>query len=212
MADLGNDNALIAIDRVFLHERTGAAALKSMAAAGRAVLDPVRVFAVMDHIVDTRPGRSDATLMPGGEAFITETRAACATAGITLFDVNDHDQGIVHVISPELGIVLPGVTLVAPDSLMSRVAVTSPSAITLSPSPPVSMITSSPAIAVSMRTSRRLTRTTLSVPRSPMTCPAVTDPTLAVPAKLKLALVAAFTVVAIMLSALIVTLPCVAKA
>ena len=116
VADLGNDNALIAIDRVFLHERTGAAALKSMMAAERAVLDPARVFAVMDHIVDTRPGRNDATLMPGGEAFITETRAACATAGITLFDVNDPLQGIVHVISPELGIVLPGVTLVAPDS------------------------------------------------------------------------------------------------
>jgi 3-isopropylmalate/(R)-2-methylmalate dehydratase large subunit len=71
---------------------------------------------VMDHIVDTRIGRSDETLMPGGQAFITETRAACRDAGITLFDVNDRDQGIVHVISPELGIVLPGVTLVAPDS------------------------------------------------------------------------------------------------
>lgn len=54
--------------------------------------------------------------MPGGQAFITETRAAAKTAGITLFDVNDPDQGIVHVISPELGIVLPGCTLIAPDS------------------------------------------------------------------------------------------------
>ncbi|WP_230206987.1 3-isopropylmalate dehydratase large subunit [Novosphingobium sp. Gsoil 351] len=107
---------LVAIDRVFLHERTGAAALNSMAAAGRAVTDPARVFAVMDHIVDTRPGRGDATLMPGGQAFITETREACRAAGITLIDVGDRDQGIVHVISPELGIVLPGVTLVAPDS------------------------------------------------------------------------------------------------
>ena len=116
MADLGGGNALIAIDRVFLHERTGAAALKSMAAAGRRVADPARVFAVMDHIVDTRPGRGDATVMPGGDAFITETRAAAHAAGITLFDVNDPDQGITHVISPELGIVLPGLTLVAPDS------------------------------------------------------------------------------------------------
>ncbi len=54
--------------------------------------------------------------MPGGQAFITETRAAAKAAGITLFDVNDPDQGIVHVISPELGIVLPGCTLIAPDS------------------------------------------------------------------------------------------------
>ncbi|WFL76351.1 3-isopropylmalate dehydratase large subunit [Altererythrobacter arenosus] len=107
---------LVAIDRVFLHERTGAAALKRMAEMGRTVRDPSRVFAVMDHIVDTRTGRGDGTLMEGGEGFITETRAACQAAGITLFDVNDRDQGIVHVISPELGIVLPGVTLVAPDS------------------------------------------------------------------------------------------------
>ncbi|AGH47809.1 isopropylmalate isomerase large subunit [Sphingomonas sp. MM-1] len=70
----------------------------------------------MDHIVDTRPGRDDRTLMPGGQAFITETRAAARDAGITLFDVTDPDQGIVHVVSPEFGIVLPGCTLIAPDS------------------------------------------------------------------------------------------------
>jgi 3-isopropylmalate/(R)-2-methylmalate dehydratase large subunit len=116
VTDLGGGSALIAIDRIFLHERTGAAALKSLAEAGRRVADPARVFAVMDHIVDTRPGRGDGTLMQGGEGFITETRAACHAAGITLFDVNDPDQGITHVISPELGIVLPGATLIAPDS------------------------------------------------------------------------------------------------
>lgn len=70
----------------------------------------------MDHIVDTRIGRTDQTLMPGGQVFITETRAAAKAAGITLFDVSDPDQGIVHVISPELGIILPGCTLIAPDS------------------------------------------------------------------------------------------------
>lgn len=116
VADTASGAALIAIDRVFLHERTGASALKSMATAGRPVRDPARVFAVMDHIVDTRPGRGDTTTMQGGSAFITETRSAAHDAGITLFDVTDRDQGITHVISPELGIVLPGLTLVAPDS------------------------------------------------------------------------------------------------
>ena len=116
IVELGTGSALIAIDRIFLHERTGAVALNSMAAAGRKVADPARVFAVIDHIVDTRPGRGDGTLRAGGEAFITQTRAACRAAGITLFDVNDPDQGITHVISPELGIVLPGLTLIAPDS------------------------------------------------------------------------------------------------
>jgi 3-isopropylmalate/(R)-2-methylmalate dehydratase large subunit len=116
VAETPSGAALIAIDRVFLHERTGASALKSMATTGRPVRDPARVFAVMDHIVDTRSGRGDTTTMPGGSAFITETRAAAVDAGITLFDVTDRDQGITHVISPELGIVLPGLTLVAPDS------------------------------------------------------------------------------------------------
>jgi len=116
VAPLDGGADLLAIDRIFLHERTGAAALNALAAAGRKVADPARVFAVTDHIVDTRPGRTDQTLMPGGQAFITETRAATLAAGIRLFDVTDPDQGIVHVISPELGIVLPGATLIAPDS------------------------------------------------------------------------------------------------
>ncbi len=116
MADLPGGAQLIAIDRVFLHERTGPAALNALSEAGRSIADPARVFAVADHIVDTRPGRGDQTLMPGGQIFITELRAAAEAAGITLFDVTDPDQGIVHVISPELGIVLPGCTLIAPDS------------------------------------------------------------------------------------------------
>lgn len=116
VAETAGGASLIAIDRLFLHERTGSVALKSLAASGRPVADPARVFATMDHIVDTRPGRGDATLMPGGSAFITETRAAAKAAGIHLFDVTDRDQGIVHVISPELAIVLPGATVVCPDS------------------------------------------------------------------------------------------------
>ncbi|MFN3945153.1 MAG: 3-isopropylmalate dehydratase large subunit [Allosphingosinicella sp.] len=116
VADLPGGASLIAIDRIFLHERTGAAALKSLAEAGRAIVDPERVFCVVDHIVDTRPGRTDRTLVPGGQAFITETRAAARAAGINFIDVGDPRQGIVHVISPELGVVLPGATLIAPDS------------------------------------------------------------------------------------------------
>lgn len=100
---------------MFLHERTGSVALRSLAAAGRQVRDPARVFAVTDHIVDTQPGRT-GTLVPGGDAFLSATREETTAAGIQLFDVDDPDQGIVHVISPELGIVLPGVTLVCPDS------------------------------------------------------------------------------------------------
>lgn len=116
IADLGDGTSLLYIDRVFLHERTGSVALKELAAAHRHVRNPEQVFCTMDHIVDTFPGRNDCTRMPGGTEFITQTRAAARAAGINLFDLGDERQGIVHVVSPEQGIALPGVTLVCPDS------------------------------------------------------------------------------------------------
>jgi 3-isopropylmalate/(R)-2-methylmalate dehydratase large subunit len=113
---LPEEVGLILIDRVLLHERTGGVALKSLQAAGRPVMAPAQAFCTMDHVVDTFPGRSDRTVMPTGTAFITQTREAAREAGITLFDIGDEGQGIVHVISPEHGLVLPGATLVCPDS------------------------------------------------------------------------------------------------
>ena len=113
---LGPATDLIAIDRVLLHERTGGIALRGLAEAGRRVLDPRQAFATMDHVVDTLPGRTDRTIMPGGEAFISATREGARAAGIRLFDLGDPAQGIVHVLSPERGIVLPGLTLICPDS------------------------------------------------------------------------------------------------
>jgi len=110
------DGGLILIDRVLLHERTGGIALRSLAEAGRSVAAPDQVFATMDHVVDTLPGRTDRTIMPTGTDFIRATRQEALAAGITLFDIGDPGQGIVHVISPEQAIVLPGVTLVCPDS------------------------------------------------------------------------------------------------
>lgn len=113
---LGDGVDLILIDRILLHERTGGVALKSLEGAGRAVRAPRQAFCTIDHVVDTLPGRGDSTLMPTGRAFITATREAASRAGIELFDLGDDRQGIVHVISPEQGLVLPGVTLVCPDS------------------------------------------------------------------------------------------------
>ncbi len=116
VAPLTGADALVLIDRIWLHERTGAVALESLKAAGRPVLAPAQAFATMDHIVDTLPGRGDKTLMPTGSAFIRATRAAARAAGIHLFDLGDPRQGITHVISPEQGVVLPGLTLICPDS------------------------------------------------------------------------------------------------
>lgn len=114
---LPNGEDLIAVDRVFLHERTGSVALMSLLEAGYQPRWPEHVFCTMDHIVSTQPGRSEnSARSPDGDVFITATRAAAKEAGINLIDVLDDDQGIVHVISPELGIVQPGLTLVCPDS------------------------------------------------------------------------------------------------
>jgi len=108
---------LIAVDRVFLHERTGSVALRSMLDSGRKPLRPEHVFCTMDHIVAITEDRgADESRMPGGENFILATRKASKQAGVQLIDVLSPDQGIVHVISPELGIVQPGMTLVCPDS------------------------------------------------------------------------------------------------
>lgn len=110
------DADLIYIDRIFLHERTGSIALSGLHELGRKVFSPEQVFCCMDHIVDTHPDRTDETTMPSGKDFIVATRQYSRDAGITLFDLDDHRQGIVHVVSPEQGIVQPGMTLVCPDS------------------------------------------------------------------------------------------------
>jgi len=116
VADLGGGEFLLHVDRIFLHERTGSIALQSVAEKNRTVRMPSRTFVTMDHIVDTFPGRGDDTLMPSGREFIETTRAEAHAAGVTLFDIGDPRQGIVHVVSPEQGIALPGLTIVCPDS------------------------------------------------------------------------------------------------
>ena len=116
VTDLGGRDSLVHIDRIFLHERTGSIALRGLEQAGRGIRAPRRVFCTMDHIVDTRPGRGDITLVPGGREFIEATRHSARKAGIHLFDIDDSRQGIVHVVAAENGIVLPGMSAVCPDS------------------------------------------------------------------------------------------------
>ena len=107
---------LLYIDRVFLHERTGSLALKGLKDQGRTLRNPGQTFCTMDHIVDTVPGRSDETMMPGGSEFIQVTRERAIAEAITLFDLHDARQGISHVVAAEQGIALPGTTYVCPDS------------------------------------------------------------------------------------------------
>ncbi|VAV92517.1 3-isopropylmalate dehydratase large subunit [hydrothermal vent metagenome] len=116
VSPLGDGVGLLYIDRIFLHERTGTIALKGLQEKKRPLRHPENVFCTIDHIVDTLPGRGDETLMKGGKDFIQSTRTSARDAGITFFDIGDDRQGIVHVVSPEQAIVLPGLTVICPDS------------------------------------------------------------------------------------------------
>ena len=108
--------SLLYIDRVCLHERTGSIALAALAERGQSIRRPRHAFCVMDHILDTRPGRGDRTLVPNGRDFIVSTRRHAADFGLRTFDVGDQDQGISHLVMAEQGIALPGLSLVCPDS------------------------------------------------------------------------------------------------
>lgn len=114
---LGDGEDLIAIDRVFLHERTGAATLNALTDKQRKPVDASRIHCIVDHIVSNDENRepNDAR-SPGGETFIKAVRTAANALGLNFIDTDSPNQGITHVIAPELGIALPGLTIICPDS------------------------------------------------------------------------------------------------
>ena len=115
VADLGDGWALLHIDRHLLHDLSGGRALATMAASGLAVRNPELAFATPDHAVSSAPGRTPASYQPGLKLH-EGLRDRSAATGIRFFDLGEDGQGIVHVMGPELGIVLPGATLICGDS------------------------------------------------------------------------------------------------
>ena len=111
---------LLYIDRHVLHELHAHHAFAQLEKQGRPVRRADLTFAVQDHTVATKPGR-DETTNPTGTAFIKAMREGCRKNGIRLFDVDDREQGICHVVAPEVGLVLPGATHAVPDSHASTV-------------------------------------------------------------------------------------------
>ena len=106
---------ILYIDRHFVHEVTSAQAFEGLRLSGRKTRRPDLTFATMDHNVPT----SDRSLPIEDEtsAKQMETLAKnCEEFGVTLYDIKSPDQGIVHVIGPELGLTLPGQTIVCGDS------------------------------------------------------------------------------------------------
>jgi len=107
--------SLIYIDRHLIHEGTSPQAFAALKEAGRKVRRPELTFAVMDHSVPTKDRHLPIVDSVAAAQFEALARN-CQETGVRLFDMHSHNQGIVHVIGPELGITQPGQTIVCGDS------------------------------------------------------------------------------------------------
>ena len=106
--------ALLWIDRHYVHEGSFHA-FSQMGARGRKVAEPDLTFGIADHYVPTR-GRGGPIANPEIAAMVRTLEANTAANGIALFGLDDPRQGIVHVVGPEQGLTLPGLSIVCGDS------------------------------------------------------------------------------------------------
>jgi len=104
---------LVWIDRHYVHEGSFHA-FSQMKARGRAIAEPGLTFGIADHYVPTR--RAEPIANPEIAAMVRNFEANAAESDIMLFGLRDPRQGIVHVVGPEQGLTLPGLTIVCGDS------------------------------------------------------------------------------------------------
>jgi 3-isopropylmalate/(R)-2-methylmalate dehydratase large subunit len=105
---------LLYIDRHLIHEVTSPQAFEGLRLNGRKVRRPDLTFATLDHNVPTE-NQLDIR-EPMSRRQVEVLRRNCQEFGVTLYDIGSGHQGIVHVIGPELGLTLPGLTIVCGDS------------------------------------------------------------------------------------------------
>ncbi|OKP84513.1 3-isopropylmalate dehydratase large subunit [Paenibacillus sp. P32E] len=106
--------SIIYIDLHLVHEVTSPQAFEGLRLSGRQVRRPGLTFATMDHNVPTKD-RYNIT-DPISKQQIDTLSQNCRDFGVRLFDLNDIDQGVVHVMGPEIGLTHPGKTIVCGDS------------------------------------------------------------------------------------------------
>ena len=107
--------SILYIDRHLVHEVTSPQAFEGLRLAKRKVRRPDLTFATMDHNIPTT-NRELPLQDPIAAKQISTLEENCREFGVKLFDLKSPYQGIVHVIGPELGLTLPGMTLVCGDS------------------------------------------------------------------------------------------------
>jgi len=106
---------LLYVDLHLVHEVTSPQAFDGLRAAGRKVREPLRTIATVDHNIPTEP-RGTPIFDVIAKRQIEALQQNCRDFGVRLFDMDSPDQGIVHVIGPELGFTQPGMTIVCGDS------------------------------------------------------------------------------------------------
>ena len=113
--ELEDGRSLLYIDRHLVHEVTSPQAFEGLRLNGRTVRRPDLTFATVDHNVPTA-ARHLPIADPLARQQVETLRQNAAAFGVPLFDFDSGRQGIVHVIGPELGLTLPGTTIVCGDS------------------------------------------------------------------------------------------------
>ena len=108
--------ALLYIDLHLVHEVTSPQAFEGLRLAGRMLRRPDLTFATVDHNVPTLAAERSVLRDPIAAQQVEALRRNCRDFGVPLFDIDSAEQGIVHVIGPELGLTRPGTTLVCGDS------------------------------------------------------------------------------------------------
>jgi len=109
-------NCLIYIDRHIIHEVTSPQAFEGLRSAGRAVAQPGAMLAVPDHNVPTSADRATAINAEDSQLQLDTLAANCKEFGVEYIPMLDDRQGIVHIVGPEQGFTLPGMTIVCGDS------------------------------------------------------------------------------------------------
>ncbi len=115
--DVPGETPILYIDRHLVHEMTSPQAFAGLRTAGIKVHRPDATITVLDHNVPTVPGRRMLDVVDKESALcLTTMEQNARDFDLTLFDMGDARQGIVHIIGPEQGLTLPGMTIVCGDS------------------------------------------------------------------------------------------------
>ncbi|MCL5420033.1 MAG: 3-isopropylmalate dehydratase large subunit [Candidatus Marsarchaeota archaeon] len=116
VAELPTGQTQLFIGMHLVHEVTSPQAFDMLRESGAGVAFPKRTFATVDHIIPTDEGRARPFKDAMAEKMIAALEKNAKESNITLFNLGDARQGIVHVIGPELGLTQPGMTIVCGDS------------------------------------------------------------------------------------------------